>query len=240
MLSVSVFTAALTAFLYFSFLLFLSAFLLSWWGFFCHICTPLTPHLCSSFFLISLTFSFIYSLSPPLFDILYFLDFPFLVSLSLPFPQSSGAELLLSWLGPLLSPFYSLSLSCFLSVLSPRLVQLPPLLSGASPSCLLSFMFVCLNLCVRMCVYVWLCPVPDRQAVWTAHSWGSSTVPAAPVRLPRPGARRPYAPHHTHGRSPPPLQPVGTAHKKKKKNDGHQQLVEHSSPVTKPLHNYKG
>lgn len=159
---------------------------------------------------------------------------------SLPFPQSSGAELLLSWLGPLLSPFYSLSLSCFLSVLSPRLVQLPPRLSGVSPSCLLSFMFVCLNLCVRMCVCVWLCPVPDCQAAWTAHSWGSSTVPAAPVRLPRPGARRPYAPHHTHGRSPPPLQLVGTAHKKKKKNDGHQQLVEHPSPVTKPLHNYKG
>lgn len=129
MLSVSVFTATLTAFLYSSFLLFLSAFLLSWWGFFCHICTPLTPHLCSSssFFLISLTFSFIYSLSPPLFDILNFFNFPLHVSLS------PSWTLCLSH-NPLGLNFFcpDSDLSCLPSTLSPSLVFCPSCLPVSS------------------------------------------------------------------------------------------------------------
>lgn len=135
--------------------------------------------------------------------------------------------LTLYWLWPLPSSFHSLFPFLYFSL--SRLVHLPLVfvLVRRLVSC---YMFVCLNFRVLPCIVL---PLPYRQAVWTAHSWGNSTVPAAPVRPPHSGARHPSAPSHTYGRSPL-LQPVGTAHKKE--TDGQQQLGPTSVPRHEPPH----
>lgn len=207
MLSVSVFKTTLTTFLSFSLFL-----IPSLRGVFWHLCTHLICVRHPQFLLISFPLHlFIHPLLCSLSSILWEqLFFPLLhVSLS-----SSWVSTILSlwdWTSFILTLTSTvfLLLSCFLSCLSASSTFPTSLCSGASLRVFCCMFFVGLNLCVSAacgCL-----SSPDRQAVWTARSWGSSTVPAAPVRLPHLGARRPSAPHHTHGRSPS-LQPVGTAH----------------------------